>query len=48
MASVKFVPLIVTIVVSGPLAGEKPVIVGGLGVTVKLPALVAMPPSVVT
>jgi hypothetical protein len=44
---VKFVPLIATIVPTGPLVGVKPVIVGGL-TTVKLPALVAVPPGVVT
>ena len=44
---VKFEPLMVTPVPTGPLAGVKPVIVGGL-ITVKLPALVAVPPGVVT
>src|SRR6266850_1969247 len=44
---VKLVPLMVTLVPTGPLAGVKPVIVGGL-ITVKLPALVAVPPGVVT
>ena len=44
---VKFVPLMVTPVPTGPLAGVKLVIVGGL-ITVKLPALVAVPPGVVT
>ena len=44
----KFVPLIVTLVPAGPLVGEKPVIAGGLAVTVKLLALVAVPPDVVT
>src|SRR3989442_15831007 len=44
---VKLVPLMVTLVPTGPLAGVKPVIVGGL-VTVKLLALVAVPPGVVT
>jgi len=50
VAPVKFVPLIVTLVPTGPLVGVKPVIVGGaeLGVTVKLFALVAVPPGVVT
>ena len=43
----KFVPLMVTLVPTGPLAGVKPVIVGRL-ITVKLPALVAVPPGVVT
>src|SRR2546425_12836446 len=37
----------VTLVPTGPLAGVKPVIVGGL-ITVKLLALVAVPPAVVT
>src|SRR5207247_2499415 len=44
---VKFVPLIVTLVPTGPLAGVKLVIVGGL-ITVKLPALLAVPREVVT
>src|SRR5207237_8017547 len=44
---VKFVPVIVTLVPAGPLVGEKLVIVGG-GMTVKLLALVAVPPDVVT
>jgi hypothetical protein len=47
VAPVKFVPLIVTLVATGPLVGVKPVIVGGL-TTVKLLALVAVPPGVVT
>ena len=47
VAPVKLVPLIVTLVPVGPLAGVKLVIVGGL-VTVKLVALVAVPPGVVT
>ena len=47
VAPVKFVPLIVTFVPTGPLAGVKLVIVGGL-TTVKLPALLAVPPGVVT
>ena len=45
VAPVKFVPLIVTLVPTGPLVGVKLVIVGA---TVKLPALVAVPPGVVT
>jgi hypothetical protein len=46
---VKFVPLIVTLVPTGPLEGEKEVIVGaGALVTVKLVELVAVPPAVVT
>jgi hypothetical protein len=47
VAPVKFVPLIVTLVPTGPLVGVKPVIVGA-GITVKLVALVAVPPGVVT
>ena len=48
VAPVKFVPLIVTLVPTGPLVGVKPLIVGGLAVTVKLLALVVVPPAVVT
>ena len=51
LAPLKFVPLICTLVPTGPLAGAKSLIVGGAGgalVTVKLPALVAVPPAVVT
>ena len=44
---VKLVPLMVTPVPTGPLAGVKLVIVGGL-ITVKVPGLVAVPPGVVT
>jgi len=44
---VKFEPLIVTLVPTTPLAGEKVVIIGGT-VTVKLFALVAVPSGVVT
>ena len=44
---VKLVPLMDTLVPTGPLAGVKLVIVGGL-ITVKLLALVAVPPGVVT
>ena len=47
VAPVKFVPLIVTLVPTGPLVGVKVVIVGGNS-TVKLLALVAVPPGVVT
>ena len=47
VAPVKFVPLIVTLVPTGPLAGAKLVIVGTL-TTVKLFVLVAVPPGVVT
>jgi hypothetical protein len=45
VAAVKFLPLIVTVVPTGPLPGVKLVIVGA---TVKLPTLVAVPPGVVT
>src|SRR5207247_896685 len=48
VAPVKFVPLIVTVVPTGPLVGVKLVMVGGLAVTVKLLELVAVPPEVVT
>src|SRR5712691_10478485 len=48
VAPVKFVPLIATLVPTAPLVGVKPVIFGGLATTVKLPALVAVPPGVVT
>ena len=47
VAPMKFVPPIVTLVPTGPLAGAKLVIVGGF-TTVKLPALLAVPPGVVT
>jgi hypothetical protein len=47
VAPVKAEPLIVTLVPTGPLAGVKLVIVG-TGITVKLLALVAVPPGVVT
>ena len=47
VAPVKLVPLIWTAVPTGPLAGLKLVIVGGL-TTVKLLELVAVPPGVVT
>jgi hypothetical protein len=47
VAPVKFVPLIATLVPTGPLVGEKPVIVGAL-TTVNALALVAVPPDVVT
>src|SRR2546426_5875627 len=46
-APVKSVPLIVTLVPTGPLAGVKLVTVGGL-MTVKLAALLAVPAEVVT
>jgi hypothetical protein len=47
VAPVKFVPLIVTLVPAGPLVGVKPVMVGALALTVKVLALVAVPPGVV-
>ena len=47
LAPVKFVPVIVTPVPTGPLVGVKLAIVGA-GITVKLAALVAVPPGVVT
>jgi hypothetical protein len=47
VAPVRVVPPIVTLVPTGPLAGVKLVIVGA-GITVKLLALVAVPPGVVT
>jgi len=50
VAPVKLEPVIVTLVPTGPLVGEKPAIVGALGAlaTVKELALVAVPPGVVT
>ena len=48
VAPVKFVPLIVTLAPTAPLAGVKLVIVGALADTVKVLALVAVPPAVVT
>src|SRR6185295_12556960 len=45
---VRFVPLIVTAVPTGPLVGLNDVIVGADAVTVKSPTLVAVPPGVVT
>ena len=47
VAPVKFVPLIVTLVPTGPLVGVKLAIVGA-GTTVNALALVAVPPGVVT
>ena len=47
VAPVKVVPLIVTVAPTAPLVGVKPVIVGA-GMTVKLVALVAVPPGVMT
>src|SRR5258706_10147105 len=48
LAPVKLVPVIVTLVPTGPLVGAKLVMVGGLAVTVKALLLVAGPPGVVT
>jgi len=47
VAAVKLVPLIATLVPTGPLVGAKPVIVGGL-TTVNALLLVAVPPGVAT
>ena len=47
VAPVRFVPVIVALVPTEPLVGEKLVMVGA-PITVKLPALVAVPPGVVT
>ena len=44
---VKLVPVMVTLAPTGPFVGVKLVIVGGL-TTVNVPALVAVPPDVVT
>src|SRR5436190_339107 len=48
VAPVKLVPLMVTLVPTGPLAGVKLVIVGGLMTSVNALALVAVPLGVVT
>src|SRR2546426_11520292 len=48
VAPVKFVPLMFTLVPTGPLVGVKLVIVGALATTVNVLALVAVPPGVVT
>jgi hypothetical protein len=48
VAPLKFVPSIVTLAPAAPLVGEKLIIVGALGVIVKLLALVAVPSGVVT
>ena len=48
VAPVKALPVMVTTVPTGPIAGEKDEIVGAGCVTVKLDALVAIPPPVVT
>ena len=47
VAPVKAVPVITTLAPTAPLVGEMPVMVGG-GITVKEPALVPVPPAVVT
>src|SRR5213594_768399 len=47
VAPVKAVPVIVTLAPTTPVVGEKLVMAGG-GITVKLLALVAVPPAVVT
>lgn len=47
VAPVKLVPVIVTVVPTGPLGGLKLIIVGGPRI-VKLPAETAIPPGVVT
>lgn len=48
VAPPKLAPLITTSCPTGPLAGEKPLMLGAGNVTVKLVALVAEPPTVVT
>ena len=48
VAPVRFVPVITTEAPTGPLVGAKLVIVGAPVATVKLLALVAVPPGVVT
>ena len=47
LAPVKFVPVIVTPVPTGPFVGVK-LAIAGAGMTVKLVALVAVPPGVIT
>ena len=47
VAPVKAVPVIVTLAPTAPLVGEK-LVIEGAGITVKLLALVAVPPAVVT
>jgi hypothetical protein len=47
VAPLKFVPPIVTLVPTGPLVGVT-LVIAGAGMTVKLLALVAVPPGVVT
>jgi hypothetical protein len=48
VAPVRFVPVTTTLVPTGPLEGLKLEIVGAATVSVKLEALVAVPPGVVT
>ena len=48
LAPLKFVPVMVTVAPTRPLVGVNEEIVGAGGVTVKSPALVAVPPGVVT
>jgi hypothetical protein len=48
VASVKFVPVIVTLVPTKPEVGENDVMVGAAAVTTKLPDVVFVPPGVVT
>src|SRR5438445_1956664 len=48
VAPLKLVPLMLTLVPTGPLAGVKLLIVGALAITMKLLLLVAVPPGVVT
>ena len=48
VAPVKFVPVMITGVATGPVVGLNPAIVGGGIVTVKLPLDVPVPPAVVT
>ena len=48
VAPVKLAPVMVTLLPTSPLVGEKLVMVGGLAVTVKALPLVAVPLGVVT
>lgn len=48
VAPSRFVPVIVSVVPTGPDAGLKPLIVGAFTITVNVFALVAVPPAVVT
>jgi hypothetical protein len=47
VAPLKFAPVIVTLIPTAPLVGEK-LVIDGAGMTVKLLALVPVPPAVVT